>query len=43
VNKTKFCSRHTLQTNELLGRFAITLPSFGINVIYNHVPLLLLV
>jgi hypothetical protein len=40
-----FCSPYTLQTNELLGRLAIALPSFGIDVIlnYDHVPLLLLV
>jgi hypothetical protein len=40
-----FCSLYTLQTNELLGRLAISLPGFGINVRlnYDHVPLLLLV
>jgi hypothetical protein len=39
------CSTYTLQTNELLGRLAIALPGFGIDVILNyyHVPLLLLV
>jgi hypothetical protein len=29
------CIPHTLQTNELLGRLAIALPGFGINVILN--------
>jgi hypothetical protein len=32
-----------LQTNELLGRFAIALPSFGkLMLYYDHVPILLL-
>jgi hypothetical protein len=40
-----YCLSHTFQTNELLGRLAIALPSFGINTIlnYGHVSLLLLV
>jgi hypothetical protein len=29
-----YCLSHTLQTSELLGRFAISLPSFGINVTF---------
>jgi hypothetical protein len=30
----QFCLPHPLQTNELLGRLAITLPDFGLNVIF---------
>jgi hypothetical protein len=34
---------HTLQTKELLGRFAITLPGFGkLMLYYDHLPILLL-
>jgi hypothetical protein len=27
-----FCLPHTLQTNEILGRLALVLPGFGINI-----------
>jgi hypothetical protein len=38
-----YCLSQTLQTNELLGRFAITLPGFGkLMLYYDHVPFLLL-
>jgi hypothetical protein len=39
-----YCLSHTLQTNELLGRFAIALPGFGkLMLHYDHVPILLLI
>jgi hypothetical protein len=39
----QYCLYHTLQTNELLGRFAIALPGFGkLMLYYDHVPILLL-
>jgi hypothetical protein len=37
------CLSPTLQTYELLGRFAIALPSFGkLMIYYGHAPIMLL-